>query len=52
MKGGGVRDHPLLKHELAARSFVTRALHRLNLDVEPTRDGPGRPPGIFPRGRP
>ena len=33
----GVRDHPLLKHELAARAFITRALHRLNLDIEPTR---------------
>ena len=33
----GVRDHPLLKHELAARAFISRALHRLNLDIEPTR---------------
>ena len=29
------KDHPLIKHELAARSFVVRSLHRLGLDVEP-----------------
>lgn len=44
-KGGGMRDHPLLKHELAARSFVLRSLHRLGLDIEPTRQQIGRPPG-------
>jgi hypothetical protein len=31
----GPRDHPLVKHALAARSFVVRSLHRLGLDVEP-----------------
>jgi hypothetical protein len=31
----GPKDHPLIKHELAARSFVVRSLHRLGLDVEP-----------------
>jgi hypothetical protein len=41
----GLRDHPLLKHELAARAFVVRALARLGLDLEPTRPGPGRPSG-------
>lgn len=44
----GVRDHPLLKHEIAARSFVVRTLARLGLDLEPVRSGPGRPSG--PRG--
>jgi hypothetical protein len=48
-KAGGLKDHPLLRHELATRAFITRALHRLNLDVEPTRDTVGRPPG-FHRG--
>lgn len=38
----GLRDHPLLKHELAARGFITKSLHRLGLDVEPVR-GIGRP---------
>jgi phage terminase small subunit len=42
----GVRDHPLLKHELAARSFVCRTLARLGLDLEPVRSGPGRPAGL------
>jgi hypothetical protein len=41
----GLRDHPGLRHELAARAFVSRSLQRLNLDVEPLRSGPGRPPG-------
>jgi hypothetical protein len=33
----GPKDHPLLKHELAARSFIVRSLHRLGLDVEPIK---------------
>ena len=41
----GPRDHPLLKHEIAARSFVVRTLARLGLDLEPVRAGPGRPGG-------
>jgi hypothetical protein len=41
----GFSDHPLLKHELAARAFVVRTLGRLGLDLEPVRPGPGRPPG-------
>jgi hypothetical protein len=41
---GVIRDHPLLKHEIAARSFVVRTLARLGLDLEPVRSGPGRPP--------
>ena len=38
----GKKDNPLLKHEIAARSFVVRTLSRLGLNVEPVR-GPGRP---------
>jgi hypothetical protein len=45
----GIREHPLVKIELATRAFITRALHRLNLDVEAPRDTVGRPPG-FNRG--
>src|SRR5262245_35127464 len=41
---GGMKDHPLLKHELAARAFVARTLQRLGLDVEPVR--PVGRPGI------
>jgi hypothetical protein len=44
VRGGGMRDHPLLKHEITARSFVCRTLARLGLDLEPVR-GMGRPPG-------
>jgi hypothetical protein len=29
---------------LAARSFIVRSLHRLGLDIEPTRNSVGRPP--------
>ena len=45
----GLRENPMLRHELAYRSFVCRALHRLGLDVEPLRV-PGRPPGTFNKG--
>jgi Phage terminase, small subunit len=41
----GIKDHPALKHELAARAFVVRTLCRLGLNFEPLRVGPGRPPG-------
>ena len=44
---GGLKEHPLLKVQLAARSFIVRSLHRLGLDVEPTRDAVGRPSGTF-----
>jgi hypothetical protein len=40
----GIRAHPLLKEELAARGFVVRTLQRLGLNFEPVR-GMGRPPG-------
>jgi hypothetical protein len=30
----GPREHPLLRHELAARAFVTRTLQRLGLNIE------------------
>ncbi len=44
----GFRDHPLLKIQLAARSFIVRSLHRLGLEmeIEPTR-GVGRPPATY-----
>ena len=38
----GLKDHPGLKHELANRAFLTRAIARLGLDVEPVRPV-GRP---------
>lgn len=41
----GLKEHPLLKHQLAARSFIVRSLHRLNLDVIPPRNEIGRPSG-------
>lgn len=40
----GSRDHPLLKAELAARSFTVRTLQRLGLDLEPIK-AVGRPAG-------
>jgi hypothetical protein len=44
----GLRDNPLLKHELAARAFVVRTLHKLGLDVEAIKPigRPGSPVGI------
>jgi hypothetical protein len=41
----GLKDHPCLKHELAARAFVVRTLCRLGLNFEPLRVNMGRPPG-------
>jgi hypothetical protein len=40
---GTVRDHPALKHELANRAFVVRALSRLGLNFETVKPV-GRPP--------
>lgn len=39
----GPKEHPLLKHELANRAFVTRTLVRLGVAVEATK-AVGRPP--------
>lgn len=39
------RVHPGVGVERDARLAMLRALRQLNLDVEPLRDGPGRPPG-------
>ena len=43
----GLKDHPLLRHELAAQSFIVRSLHRLGLDIEPARHEIGRPAGPY-----
>ena len=43
----GLREHPLLKHQLATRSFIVRSLHRLGLDVIPARHDIGRPAGPY-----
>jgi hypothetical protein len=39
----GLKAHPCLKDELAARAFIVRTLQRLGLNLEPTRPTPGRP---------
>lgn len=44
-----IKEHPLLKHELASRAFVVRTLQRLGLDVEAVKPT-GRPPATFGRG--
>jgi P27 family predicted phage terminase small subunit len=41
------RAHPLLAVERDARGQMLAALKALNLDLEPLRDGPGRPAGVF-----
>ncbi|MET4478830.1 hypothetical protein [Bradyrhizobium sp. F1.13.3] len=41
----GLKEHPLLKHQLATRSFIVRSLLRLNLDVVAPRTELGRPSG-------
>ena len=39
----GIKEHPLLKHELAARAFICRTLQRLGVTSEPLKSI-GRPP--------
>jgi hypothetical protein len=45
----GMKVHPAVREELAARSFVTRTLMRLGVVYEPVK-GIGRPPGHPPKG--
>ncbi|TVS18132.1 MAG: hypothetical protein EA417_04330 [Gammaproteobacteria bacterium] len=42
---GVLRAHAAVRIEQDARSQMLQALKQLHLDVEPLRDGPGRPPG-------
>jgi P27 family predicted phage terminase small subunit len=42
---GTPKPHPLLAAERDARAQFLASLKALNLDIEPLRDGPGRPPG-------
>lgn len=42
---GGTKAHPLLAVIRDARAQFLAATKALNLDLEPLRDGPGRPPG-------
>jgi phage terminase small subunit len=42
---GQSKPHPAVATERDARGAVLRALKQLNLDLEPLRNGPGRPSG-------
>jgi hypothetical protein len=42
-RNGVVKEHPLLRHQIALRSFICRTIQRLGLDVEPVKSV-GRPP--------
>lgn len=42
---GGLKSNPANKIELDSRNGMLAALRALNLDLEPLRDGPGRPGG-------
>jgi hypothetical protein len=46
----GMREHPGLRGELAARAFICRTLQRLGINLEAVRMAPGRPPGPAWRG--
>jgi hypothetical protein len=41
----GLRSHPSIKDEIAARTACVRILGKLGVLEEPLRPGPGRPPG-------
>ena len=43
------KAHPMVVIERDARSAMLTALKAMNLDIEPLRDAPGRPPGTFGR---
>jgi hypothetical protein len=47
----GLKEHPGLKAELAARAFITRTLQRLGINLEVVRPSPGRPAGAGWKGR-
>jgi len=40
-----IKPHPLLANERDSRAAFLAGLKALNLDLEPLRDGPGRPGG-------
>jgi P27 family predicted phage terminase small subunit len=44
-KFGQTKPHPLLPIERDSRAAFLAGLKNLNLDLEPLRDGRGRPPG-------
>jgi hypothetical protein len=43
--GAPAKEHPLLRAEHLARSYISQTLSRLGLNLEPLRPGAGRPPG-------
>ena len=49
-RSGGVKLNPACNLEKDARSGFLAALKALNLDLEPLRDGPGRPVGSYSTG--
>jgi hypothetical protein len=46
VNGVAVKEHPLLRHEIANRSFVVKTLERLGLNAEAGK-AVGRPPGSW-----
>jgi len=44
-RNGVVKAHPACALERDSRAGLLAALRQLHLDIEPLRDGPGRPPG-------
>lgn len=48
---GGLKSNPACKLEVDSRNGFLAAMRALNLDMEPLRDGPGRPAGTFGRNK-
>lgn len=47
---GGLKTNPAIRIEHDSQNRMMAALRALSLDIEPLRDGPGRPAGTYPTG--
>jgi hypothetical protein len=47
IKGGGVKEHPLLRCELQTRAFIVRTLARMGFDIVMPRAEVGRPASAY-----
>jgi hypothetical protein len=46
-RAGTLKSNPAIKEITNLRNFVSRSIHKLGLNLEELRAGPGRPPGLI-----